>query len=150
MFKNAVIKYSYYCISEWVLNFLNVETVIIQHTNFQTSSSQGAESLVFAKNVNTAVFTNTSFVGNSCNFSSVVKICASEITIEQYTFKTYHIPFILLGIGVCFEAQEINYSITTCSFNNNTAVYLIYIFEALNFISGFMNISNTIFQNNTH
>ena len=49
MFKNAVIKYSYYCNSEWVLNFLNVETVIVQHTNFQTSSSQGAESLVLLR-----------------------------------------------------------------------------------------------------
>ena len=110
-FKNAAIKYSYYCNSEWVLNFLNVETVIIQHTNFQTSLSQGAESLVFAKNVNTAVLMNCSLVGNNCNFSSVVKICASKITIEQCTFKGYHIPFVLLGIGVCFEAQEINYSI---------------------------------------
>ena len=146
-FKNAVIKYSYYCNSECVLNFLNVETIIIQHTNFLTSLSQGAESLVFAKNVNTAVLANCSFVGYSCNFSSVVNICSSKITIEQCTFKGYHIPFVLLGIGVYFEAQEINYSITTCSFNNNTAVYLIYVLEALNFISGFMNISNTIFQN---
>ena len=68
-FRKVVIKYSYYSNSEWVLNFLTVETVRIHHNiYFQTSLSQGAESLVIPKQVNSAVLMNCSFVGNSCNF----------------------------------------------------------------------------------
>ena len=55
----------------------------------------------------------------------------------------------MLIIGVCHARQELNWSIIACSFNSNTAVYLIYIFETLKLNSGFVTISNTVFQENT-
>ena len=129
--------------------YSSVDSVIIQHTYFQTFLSQGTEywnSVLISAAVNTAVLTNCLFWGNIGNFSSVVTICAGTITIEQCTFESYHIKSALLSIEACYARQEINWSITTCSFSNNKAVYLIYLSETL---SGFVIISKTIFQENT-
>ena len=147
-FETVVIKYSYHTKIDCILCFSSVDSVIILLTYFQTSESQGTEYLV-SGGMNTAVLKNCSFLGNIGNFGSVVSICAGTITIEQCTFESYHVQLALLIIGACYARQEINWSITTCSFNNNTALYLIYIFEKLKFNSGFVTISNTIFQENT-
>ena len=152
-FANVVIKYSYHSNIDCILCFSRVDSVIIQHTYFQTFLSQGTEylnSVLVSAAVNTAVLTNCSFLGNNGNFSSVLNICAGTITIEWCTFENYHVQLLaLLIIGACHAQQELNWSITTCSFNSNTAVYLIYIFETLKHNAGFVTISNTIFQENT-
>ena len=152
-FENVVVKYSYYSNIDCKMCFTSVDSVIIQQTYFQTFLSQGTEcntsSALVSARVNTAVFTNCSFLGNVGNFGSVVHICARTITIEQCIFESYHVQFALLKIRDCYAPQEINWSITTCSFNNNTAVYLIFISEIVKFNSGFVTISNTIFQENT-
>ena len=151
-FENVVIKYSYYSNIDCILCFSSADSVLIQHTYFRTFLSQGTEylnSVLILAAVDTAVLTNCSFWGNIGNFSSVVSICARIITIEQCTFESYHIKSALLSIKACYARQEINWSITTCNFNNNTAVYLIYLSETSKFNSGFVIISNTIFQENT-
>ena len=84
-FENVVIKYSYHSSIDCILCFSRVDSVIIQHTYFQTFLSQGTEylnSVLVSAEVNTAVLTNCSLSGNIGNFSSVLSICAGTITIE--------------------------------------------------------------------
>ena len=146
-FRNVIIKHSFYSNSV-VLYFLNVDTIIIQNAHFQKSSSECANRWwLMGKNVNTAVLTNCSFVGNKCKFASVLDICASKFIIEHCTFKSNYVIFALLNIKLY---QRIDYNITTCVFINNTAMNLIRIVGSLVFNSPFfVNISYNIFHNNT-
>ena len=146
-FESVVIKYSYHTKIDCILYFQSVDSVIILNTYFQTSQYQETEYLVSGQ-VNTAVLKNCSFLGNIVKYSVLVHICAGTIIIEQCTFERYHVQLALLYIALCNAQQKINWNITTCLFNNNTAVYLIQMSETFKFNSGFVIISNTIFQEN--
>ena len=144
-FRNVVIKHSFYSNLE-VLYFLNVKTIIIQNARFQKFSSECANQWLRSKNVSTAVFTNCSFVGNKCKFTSVLDIRASKFVIEHCTFESNYVILALLNIELF---QGIDYNITTCVFINNTAMNLIRIVGSLAFNSPFfVNISSNIFHNN--